>query len=1656
MYHSHNVLGDSCVFRHRVATQAALVSIVLGLILIGAPPAWPTVTITELIQGNMVAGDVYDQAITPDGTTLVYSSDQDTNNVIELYSVPLAGGTPTRISAPLPHGHDVRDFVISPDGNWAVYRVEFGSDEAEGLYELHSAAIAGGGGAQLNGTLPLSGSVLDYTIASDSSRVVYRADQDLNDVAEVYSVPIAGGAGVKLNEALVAGGEVDSYAVSPDGATVVYRADQDVDGEFTLRSVPIGGGAPLEISPVLSDWDETESNYAISPDSSSVVYIALEPAPDVYALYSVPIGGGTPVKLNASFASAGGVVDFIINPSSTTVVYRAFDGAQDAYELSSVPMGGGTAVKLNPPLVYHGDVSERYAITSDGNTVIYLADQDTNETDELYSVPIGGGTAVRLNGALEGYPYFDTIRDFDVSGDGSVVLYLMRSPDTGYVEIHASPATGGTAVRVTDGADRTSGIDDYAVTADSSAVVFRVAIQVDDYGIPQGGQEIYSVPIGGGTSVKLNTALPEGGNVDAYVLNPDSATVVYRADQDTLDVIEVYAVPVGGGSGAKLSGTMTRGGVRVADFQLSPDGAYALIRCQRETDGPKELFSVLLPDGTPVRLNAPLPPESDVYEYWAISPDITTVVYRADQDTEGIVELYSVPIDGGAPTKISGPMGTDGNVLHYPRISPDSSMVIYTADQDTDEVYELYSVPIGGGVTTKLNGPLVAEGDVLFQGYQFTPDGATVVYLADQDTDGVDQLYSVPSTGGTVSALTFPILREGEVVRTNYKILPDSSGIVYEADEVDNGQNVRELYSVPIEGGPRVRLDTGQMASWLLSGDGLSVVFRASHEVGAEWMTELYSVPSSGGTPVRLNADLPQGGGVSSFVIAADDSTVVYLSNQETADSFMLYRVPIEGGVAPVKIAPATGTAETVDSLSLPPGSDHIRYRGAHESGEETHYTYYTVPATGGPWTAMQIPSGPEGMGGLPLSHWRSQTSPTALLYYLAVIDYPAILYDALYSIPMPGGTYTRRDSRSHTDNYGWWPSAFRPGTEDLLYQEASDGDVLSSLYLSTLSGPTVSVDQAATQSDPTGLSRVVFDVVFSAPVTGFDDNDADDVDVVIEGTAVVTGYTITPAGGGDRYTLTVDIDTAAEGTVIAFVPQDAAQDAALDTNIGSSSTDNLVVYQDLPPQIAIGRPRPRATTGGTVEYTLEYTDAVSVSLTADDITIIASGTATADVTVSNGTTLNPTVTLTSVNGEGALAIAIGPGTAVDSSSQSALEAGPSDAVMVSVDFTSSVHSTSGAPVPIPDSGSITSTLTIPAGSAVQIADIDVTLNITHPHLADLAVSLTAPMGIPVQLIPSNGLSGADFSGTILDDAAANPLSAGSAPFTGRFRPGEPLAPFYGNNSEGLWTLTITDTAPGSVGTLDGWELDIVGTAGGWPLILDPIPNQTLAEGVQWSFGVSVSDPVAALTLLNAPDGATLHDWGYGTATITWTPSPFDAGLYQNLEVRATNGARQTSALFDIDVSNTPAAPKIGIEISGPRDVEEGQTATFTCTIAHDAASDGTAVRSLNIAELDHVGAKALAYVGGDDGDGWLEASEEWTYEAVCTYGAGDFGTAGFGVAVTGEDGDGELTVTEAWYPFYKAIGAPLAAWPLGLALTGAALWCLRRRTRSKPAQNNP
>jgi hypothetical protein len=102
----------------------------------------------------------------------------------------------------------------------------------------------------------------------------------------------------------------------------------------------------------------------------------------------------------------------------------------------------------------------------------------------------------------------------------------------------------------------------------------------------------------------------------------------------------------------------------------------------------------------------------------------------------------------------------------------------------------------------------------------------------------------------------------------------------------------------------------------------------------------------------------------------------------------------------------------------------------------------------------------------------------------------------------------------------------------------------------------TVTINQAASQADPASGPEVVFDVVFSEPVSGFDDFQTD-----------LTGSTAGPVlftqvtGSGAVYQVKVYGMTTDAGIIVATIPARAAFDADGFTNEPSTSTDNTVTW---------------------------------------------------------------------------------------------------------------------------------------------------------------------------------------------------------------------------------------------------------------------------------------------------------------------------------------------------------------------------------------------------------------------------------------------------------------------------------------------------------------
>lgn len=126
---------------------------------------------------------------------------------------------------------------------------------------------------------------------------------------------------------------------------------------------------------------------------------------------------------------------------------------------------------------------------------------------------------------------------------------------------------------------------------------------------------------------------------------------------------------------------------------------------------------------------------------------------------------------------------------------------------------------------------------------------------------------------------------------------------------------------------------------------------------------------------------------------------------------------------------------------------------------------------------------------------------------------------------------------------------------------------------------------------------------------------------------------------------------------------------------------------------------------------------------------------------------------------------------------------------------------TSG-PIPLCDTSTFTATvsgvgyLITPDGWNWGPYLDNVLLNITSNHPQTLSISLTSPAGTTLLLSAFNGAGGQNYTNTNFPYWGGNNIVGASAPFTGSYIPqGGWLSAFTNQNADGVWTITVIDTA---------------------------------------------------------------------------------------------------------------------------------------------------------------------------------------------------------------------------------------------------------------------
>jgi subtilisin-like proprotein convertase family protein len=214
------------------------------------------------------------------------------------------------------------------------------------------------------------------------------------------------------------------------------------------------------------------------------------------------------------------------------------------------------------------------------------------------------------------------------------------------------------------------------------------------------------------------------------------------------------------------------------------------------------------------------------------------------------------------------------------------------------------------------------------------------------------------------------------------------------------------------------------------------------------------------------------------------------------------------------------------------------------------------------------------------------------------------------------------------------------------------------------------------------------------------------------------------------------------------------------------------------------------------------------------------------------------------------------------------------------------LYSSGNVNLEIPDNSSagVNSTINI-SGHNLFIEHVMVVVNIQHPFSSDLGLELTSPSGTTTKLMNINSaMIGEDLDGTHF---GANG--------------------FYGERSEGTWTLKVVDGAGEDVGVLQDWSMTIIGNKGSpLPDAILPAPVSNFSRsGSNLNWTASSSSDVARYEICIMPsslnEGCGDGDWR--PVLHPFTSLPLSHYVFKGQIASLTSGVSYNSKIRAVDAS---------------------------------------------------------------------------------------------------------------------------------------------------------
>lgn len=424
-----------------------------------------------------------------------------TNGTTEMYVIEDNGTGQTMLSSSTALDITrIRDFAISPDGQWVAYTADISAFNEVALYV---SSITGGGPVQVSRPAPLfGGRVGSFQWSPDSTQLVYAGNLDGSDfftqyASEVFLVNRDGSGDTKISGAIgsTPGVEVRNPQWSPDGRYVLQ--------EVATFSGQTGAANPF----ALNIWDSTVAvpnsrrlvnsmtvlrNAHWSADSTRISYTADQEQLGVYRVYGIGADGSGnvrvasngdfnsdsrwspngatlayldhptdpfPADLVVSSAAPGAtdtflaflspdnrqVYDFEWSPDGTRMAYTSDEETENLRELYVINAdGSGSAAKVSGPQISTSDVFG-FKWSPNGNSIAYVADADTNGVIDLYVATIASGNVDWVSMGLNG----EEVVDFAWSDDSQRLTFSTGADDDNANKLYVSRPDGSERTEMT-------------------------------------------------------------------------------------------------------------------------------------------------------------------------------------------------------------------------------------------------------------------------------------------------------------------------------------------------------------------------------------------------------------------------------------------------------------------------------------------------------------------------------------------------------------------------------------------------------------------------------------------------------------------------------------------------------------------------------------------------------------------------------------------------------------------------------------------------------------------------------------------------------------------------------------------------------------------------------------------------------------------------------------------------------------------------------------------------------------------------------------------------------------------------------------------------------------------------------------------------------